>query len=77
LGPIIKKGTYSVPNSDIKVIIHAIKYRGDTYFKCHASIVNKKNAIIYERKNYVIYYANIEHWEMLSLDTSCNSSHGD
>ncbi len=63
---IIKSGaSYYTENSDLVITIIKVRYRADDYFKAKAKISNRYNGIIYQNKNYKIYYKNISHWKIL------------
>lgn len=63
----ITKGEYVTDNSDLKIIIHKVRYQNDKYFKARYSLVNKHNGIIYD--NYIthkFYFKNITHWKRVN-----------
>lgn len=58
----ISKGTYSCPNSGLKIVVIKIQYSNTEYVKLKASLFSKSGKLWYETSNYKLYWKNISHW---------------
>lgn len=58
----VSEGKFTVPNSDLYIIIFSVYYQDCSYAKVRMALVNKHNGIIYESKQAKLYKNNIAHW---------------
>lgn len=59
---LIKNTTYTNNKTDLKLYILKVPYYNKEYVKVKGSLINKRNEILYETKNYKLYWENIKDW---------------
>lgn len=59
----LSKGSYTIPNGSLRIIVLKVQYQNDEYVKFKGSIASKTGGWIYETKNYKLLKKNISHWE--------------
>jgi hypothetical protein len=53
---------YTNDRSDLKVFIVKVQYKNSDYIKFKGILINKKNNIVYETKNYKVSNTAISSW---------------
>lgn len=64
---ILSKGSYTIPNGSLVIVVLKIQYQNANYIKFKAHITSKTSGYIYETKNYKLLHSAISHWEKIFI----------
>jgi hypothetical protein len=59
----LTKGSYTISNGSLRIIVLKVQYQNEECVKFKGSIASKTGGWVYETKYYNLLKKNISHWE--------------